>query len=203
MSPLGFTYRFVPRAGASETLLLLHGTGADENDLLPLGERVAPDANLLSPRGKVLENGMPRFFRRIAEGVLDVEDLKRRASELADFVAAASKEHGFDARRVTALGYSNGANAALGMLFERPYSLARAVLMRAMLAYEPPAGLDLRGKRVLLLAGATDPYSRAPTTDRLADLLAARGAQVEKSYARAGHELSNEDVTIATRWMRA
>lgn len=203
MSPLGFTYRFVPRAGASETLLLLHGTGADENDLLPLGERVAPDANLLSPRGKVLENGMPRFFRRIAEGVLDVEDLKRRASELADFVAAASKEHGFDARRVTALGYSNGANAALGMLFERPDSLARAVLMRAMLAYEPPVGLDLRGKRVLLLAGAADPYSRAPTTDRLADLLAARGAQVEKSYARAGHELSNEDVTIATRWMRA
>lgn len=201
MSALGFVHRWIPRPGAADTLLLLHGTGADENDLVPIGERVAPNANLLSPRGKVLEHGMPRFFRRFGEGRLDIEDLKLRAHELADFVAAASKEYGFDPRRVTALGYSNGANAAIGMLFERPDALARAVLMRAVFPYEPPASVDLRGKRVLLLAGAADPYSRAPVTDKLADALSARGAEVRKNYARAGHELSQDDLTIAQEWL--
>lgn len=218
MSALDFVHCWVPRPGATETILLLHGTGADENDLVPIGERVAPHASLLSPRGKVLENaldapagasassasrpgGMPRFFRRFGEGMLDIEDLKRRAHELADFVAAASKEYGFDPRRVTALGYSNGANAALGVLFERPESLARAVLMRAVFPYEPRASVDLRGKRVLLLAGAADPYSRAPVTDKLADALSARGADVRKNYARAGHELSPADLTIAQEWL--
>lgn len=201
MAAVGFEHRWIPRAGATRTVLLLHGTGGDENDLVPLGERIAPRANLLSPRGKVMENRMPRFFRRLAEGVLDVEDLKLRARELADFVAAAAKEYGFDAREVVALGYSNGANAALGMLFERPESLRGAALLRAMLAYEPSAALELRGKRVLLLAGAADPYSRAPATDRLAALLRARGADVAAHYSRAGHELSQEDVTLATEWM--
>ena len=94
MSALGFVHRWIPRPAATDTILLLHGTGADENDLVPLGERIAPHANLLSPRGQVLEHGMPRFFRRMAEGVLDIEDLKHRAGDLADFVAAASKEYG-------------------------------------------------------------------------------------------------------------
>jgi len=202
VAALGFTHRWLPREGARDTLLLLHGTGGDENDLLPIGERVAPNANLLSPRGNVLESGMPRFFRRHAEGVLDIEDLKLRARELAEFVAAAAKEYGFDAARVTALGYSNGANVALGMLFERPGSLRRAVLMRAMLAYEPQE-VPLGDVRVLLLAGAADPYSRAPTTDRLAALLRARGADVTAHYTRAGHELAQEDLTVATQWLSA
>ncbi|HVM45838.1 MAG TPA: alpha/beta hydrolase, partial [Candidatus Thermoplasmatota archaeon] len=172
-----------------------------ENDLVPLGRTLAPHANILSPRGEVLENGMPRFFRRVAMGVLDIGDLKQRAGELADFVAAAAKEHGFDPERVTALGYSNGANVALGMLFERPGSLRRAVLIRAMLAYEPTAPVDLAGTRVLLLAGVDDPYSRAPATDQLADVLRARGADVTAHYARAGHELAQEDVDTARRWL--
>lgn len=201
MSTLGFEHRWVPHAGAVDTLLMLHGTGGDEDDLVPLGRTLAPGANLLSPRGQVLENGMPRFFRRVAEGVLDVEDLKRRARDLADFVDAAAKEHGFDARRVTAVGYSNGANVALGMLFERPHSLRRAILMRAMLAYEPAQTVDLTGRRVLLLAGAADPYSRAPATDRLAELLRARGADATARYARAGHELTQEDVAAAKEWL--
>ena len=201
MPHLGFEHRWLPREGALDTLLLLHGTGGDENDLLPLADVIAPRANALSPRGKVMEHGMPRFFRRLAEGVLDVPDLKLCAAELSDFVAAAAKEYGFDARRVSAVGYSNGANAALGMLLERPDSIQRAILMRAMLAYEPAPTLGLRGKRILLLAGASDPYSRAPTTDRLAELLRARGAEVDAHYARAGHELSQEDITIAKKWV--
>lgn len=200
---MGHEHRWRPRSGAAETLLLLHGTGGDEDDLVPLGQAIAPEANLLSPRGNVLEHGMPRFFRRVAEGVLDVEDLKLRAHALADFVALAAKTYGFDPARVTAVGYSNGANVALGVLFERPETLRRAVLMRAMVPYEPAGGLDLSAKEVLLLAGERDPYSRAPVTDRLADLLRARGARVAASYARAGHELTQEDLGKAKEWLSA
>lgn len=200
----GFRHRWVPGPeGASRTLLLLHGTGGDENDLLPLGRQLAPDANLLSPRGKVLEHGMPRFFRRLAEGVLDVPDLKARAAELADFVAAASKEHGFEARQVVALGYSNGANVAIGMLYERPESLAGAVLMRAMSPYEPERVPDISGKRVLVLAGERDAYSRRDVTERLAATLRSGGAHVEARYAQAGHELAQADLAAARAWLEA
>lgn len=201
---LGFTHRWVEGPpGASRTLLLLHGTGGDENDLLPLGRQLAPDANLLSPRGKVLEHGMPRFFRRVAEGVLDVPDLRARAAELADFVAEASKRHAFDARRVVAVGYSNGANVAIGMLYERPEALAGAVLIRAMSPYEPERAPDLAGKRVLVLAGERDPYSRRDVTERLAAILRSGGAYVEARYAQAGHELSPSDVAAARAWLEA
>ena len=200
----GFHHRWVPGPagpGAARTVLLLHGTGGDEDDLLPLGRQLAPDANLLSPRGKVLENGMPRFFRRLAEGVLDVPDLRARAGELADFVAEAATAYAFDPRRVTALGYSNGANVAIGILFERPDALAGAVLLRAMMPYEPAGAPRVEGKRVLLLAGRRDPYSQPPATERLAALLREGGATVEAQYAPAGHELSPQDVAAARDWL--
>lgn len=188
-------------SGSERTFLLLHGTGGNEHDLVPLARSLGVDANILSPRGNVLENGMPRFFRRIAEGVLDVEDLKARANELADFVAAASLKYGFDARQVTAIGYSNGANVALGMLFERPGTLRSAALVRAMFAYEPARVPALGGTDVLLLAGTRDPYSRRVTTDRLATLLRIGGAVVTTSYQEAGHELTQADVDALGTWV--
>lgn len=197
---LGFTYEFVPGA-SGRTLLLLHGTGGDERDLLPLGRAVAPNDALLSPRGKVLEHGMPRFFRRLAEGVLDIPDLKARAREMADFVAAAAKAHGFDPARVVALGYSNGANLASGMLIERPDALAGAALMRAMPVYEPERAGVAAGKRALLCAGRRDPYTRSPMTETLAAALTKAGASVETHWADAGHELTNADVEAVARWL--
>jgi phospholipase/carboxylesterase len=200
---LGFVHRWMPVPGARRTLLLLHGTGGDEDDLLPLGRRVAPDANLLSPRGKVLENGMPRFFRRHAEGVLDLDDLRKRAHELADFVGKARDAYGLRGTKVVALGYSNGANVAIGMLFERPEALDGAILARAMLPYEPAAPPQAGGKDVLVLAGARDPYSRGAVTERLAAILREGGARVEAIQQDAGHELTHADVQAAEAWMRA
>lgn len=128
MSELDFVHHFVPAsAGSARVLLLLHGTGGDESDLIPLGREIDGTAALLSLRGKVLENGMPRFFRRLAEGVFDEEDVVRRAHELADFVVAAAGKYEFDLSRLTAVGYSNGANISAAMLLLRPEVLASAV----------------------------------------------------------------------------
>ena len=201
-APLRYQHRWIPGpAGANETILALHGTGGNEDDLVPLVRDLAPQANILSPRGNVLENGMPRFFARHGEGRLDIDDLRKRAVDLVAFVDEAAREYGFDRARVTALGYSNGANVALGMLFERPGSLARAALLRAVFAYEPDPLPDLSSKRILLLAGERDPYSRAPVTDRLAVALTSAGAMVDRHYARAGHELAQEDLEAARRWL--
>jgi predicted esterase len=203
---LGFVhvYRPGPQPGAP-TLLLLHGTGGDEHDLLPLGG-LLPGANLLSPRGKVLEQGMPRFFRRLAEGVFDVEDVKRRAHELADFVVAAAAHHGFDRSRVIALGFSNGANIASALMLARPGVLAGGVLLRGMVPFEPddtPAEPPLRGTRVLISNGEQDPIVPASDTDRLARLLQRRGAEVEVHWQPAGHQLMPADFTVAKRWLQA
>lgn len=199
---LGFVHVWKPRADPADapTLLVLHGTGGDEHDLVPLAEALAPHANVLSPRGQVSENGMPRFFRRFAEGVLDADDLKARAIELADFLARAADAYGFDPARVHALGYSNGANVALGILFERPRALAGAALARPMLAYEPAPARALEGKRALVLAGARDPFTTPAQAQRLADVLAAQGAAVELHVEPAGHELGRGDLDAARRW---
>ena len=150
-------HRWLPKEGATGTLLLLHGTGGDENDLVSLGRTLDPDANLLSPRGKVLENGMPRFFRRLAEGVFDEEDVKRRADELAAFVREAADAYGFAADRVAAVGYSNGANIASAALLRHPGLFRAAVLLRPMVPFEPEALPDLAGVPVFLSAGRRDP----------------------------------------------
>ena len=197
--PLSFTYRYEPSARAdAPTLLLLHGTGGNEDDLLPLGRMIAPGAALLSPRGKVLENGMPRFFRRLAEGVFDEDDVRRRAYELADFIAAAREHHGLP--QPIAVGYSNGANIAAAVLLLRPEALDGAVLLRPMMPLAAPAA-DLGGKPVLLLSGAMDPIAAADSTAPLVSALGAAGAQVQHRELAAGHEVSQADITIARNWL--
>lgn len=203
MSPgLDFVHRFVPGSDSSgATLLLLHGTGGDENDLLPLGRGLAPEANLLSPRGQVLEHGMPRFFRRLAEGVFDQEDLRRRTHELTDFVEAAVKEYGLDPSRLVAVGYSNGANIAASMLLLRPGVLRAAVLLRAMVPFEPERVPDLTGVPVLIAAGRMDRMIPQPNTERLAEILREAGAVVDLRWKDAGHPLTPQELEEARDWL--
>jgi predicted esterase len=205
-SALTFTHVFEPSTwlpvGEAPTLLLLHGTGGDENDLLQLGTEIQPEANLLSPRGKVLENGMPRFFRRLAEGVFDIEDLIQRTHELAEFVTSASSAYGFDANRVIAVGFSNGANIAASLLLLKSESLAGGVLLRAMVPLEPPTLPDLSGKRILLSEGRMDPLIPADNAERLAELLKTAGADVTLRWRMSGHGLTRDDVEDAKAWLR-
>lgn len=204
---LGFVHRFEPARDPAmhqrRTLLLLHGTGGDENDLIPLGRALLPDAALLSPRGRVLEHGMPRFFRRLAEGVFDLDDLRRRAAELARFVAKAAQVYGFDPARVYAMGFSNGANIAAAVLLLHPATLAGGALFRAMVPLEPDAAPDLTGKRVLLSEGRADPIVPVENAERLAALLRAGGADVSLVWQQAGHNLTQADVDAARAWFEA
>jgi len=197
-----FVHHFEPASQPdAPPLLLLHGTGGDENDLVPLGRMVAPASALLSPRGQVLENGMPRFFRRLAEGVFDEEDVRRRAHQLADFVEQAGRTYGIAAP--IALGYSNGANIAAAILLLRPEVLAGAMLLRATVPLDQPAAGTLAGKRVLVLSGARDPIAAPANAARLAALLERAGAAVEHRTLPTGHELSQADVTLARGWLPA
>jgi phospholipase/carboxylesterase len=197
---LSFTHRFeAASAPGRPPLLLLHGTGGDESDLLPLGRMVAPGSALLSPRGKVLEGGMPRFFRRLAEGVFDEADVRARALELADFIAEARVTYRLEAP--VALGFSNGANIAAALLWLRPEALAGAVLMRAMVPLRTAPEADLTGKPVLILSGAMDPIVPADNAARLAQQLTAAGANVTHETLPGGHGLSQADVTLAREWL--
>jgi predicted esterase len=198
-----FVHRYFPARGSTSTLLLLHGTGGDENDLIPLGQAMLPGAALLSPRGKVLENGMPRFFRRFAEGVFDVADIRLRASELARFVAAAAEKYGFDTAGVTAAGYSNGANIAAAVLLLHPGVIPRAVLFRAMLPLKPEHAPALAGTRVLLSSGRYDPIAGPEDPERLASVLTSGGANVVLKWQNAGHNLTNEDLIDAREWLHS
>ncbi len=195
-----FIHRFEPGTDATRApLLLLHGTGGDENDLIPLGRQLAPGASLLSPRGKVLEGGAPRFFRRLAEGVFDEDDLRRRTDELAGFIAEARERYGLAAP--VAVGFSNGANIAAAMLLQRPEALAGAALLRAMSPFHAPPRADLAGKRVLILSGALDPIVPAENAERLSTTLAAAGALVDHRVLPAGHGLSQADLGLLRDWL--
>ena len=196
---LGFVHHFEPGA-SGETLLLLHGTGGDERDLIPIGQRVAPRANLLSPRGQVLENGMPRFFKRTAVGVFDEADLARRAGDLGRFVRAAAERYGFDPAKVRALGYSNGANTAAALLLLDPSLLSGAALLRAILPLEPPLPPDLTGKPVLMAAGRQDPYAPIERVEALADRLTRAGAKVDLRWTDAGHALLPAEIDEVAEW---
>lgn len=200
-----FAHKFVPGKGSSTTLLLLHGTGGDENDLLPIGRALAPGAALLSPRGKVLEHGMPRFFRRLSEGVFDLEDVPLRANELAEFVREAGREYGFDPTRIFALGYSNGANIAAVAMLMHPDLLAGALLFRSMFAFEPPALSQvlpqLPATPVMMISGRRDPIATPAAAERLAALLARAGAHVEVQWRESGHELTPEDFQAGKKWL--
>jgi phospholipase/carboxylesterase len=197
---LDFIHEFVPGT-SNRTLLLLHGTGGNEHDLIPLGHEIDPAAALLSPRGKVLENGMPRFFRRLAEGVFDLEDLRKRTNELANFIAAAAKHYKFAAGQIVAVSYSNGANIAASMLLLRPEILSAAILFRAMVPLVPENLPDLSSVRVWIGAGDQDPIILASEAQRLADLLRRAGADVTIRFANASHALTEADVKTARHWL--
>ena len=199
MSP-DFIHEFVP-GDSQRTLLLLHGTGGNERDLIPLGRELDPSAALLSPRGKVLEHGMPRFFRRLAEGVFDLEDLKKRTNELADFVTTAAKHYGFADDKVVAVGYSNGANVAASMLLLRPEILSAAILFRAMVPLIPERPPNLSRGRVWMGAGTDDSIIPTSETKRLAELLRQAGADVTIRFFQAGHALTVDDIDGARQWL--
>jgi len=197
---LSHLHGFVPATTDDKTpILLLHGTGGDENDLLPLGKIIAPGAALLSPRGKVLEGGMPRFFRRLAEGVFDEQDVRRRATELADFIVQARDAYGLDAP--IAIGFSNGANIAAAVLQLRPEVLAGAVLLRAMVPLSDAPVRELDGKPVLILSGAADPIAPAENAARLASILKGAGAIVDHRTLPTGHGLSQADIALTKTWL--
>lgn len=184
-----------------QTLLLLHGTGGNEQDLLPLGERLAPDAGLLSPRGAVLEHGMPRYFRRLSEGVFDEEDLRLRSAELARFVGEAADAYGFDRGNVVAVGFSNGANIAASLLILHPEVLAGAILFRAMVPIRGVPRPALARVRVLLSEGLHDPIVPRAEGEELARILGAGGATVRLQWQEAGHGLVEGDIDVATAWL--
>ena len=182
---------FLPadEGSAGPPLLFLHGTGGNEHDLLPLRDHLSPGAAVLSVRGTVLENGMPRFFRRVSEGVFDEDDLRRRADDLADFVVTASAAYGIEERTLVAVGFSNGANIASAMLLQRPGLLAGAVLLAAMVPYAEPPAADLARTLVIISNGDRDPLIETGATQQLADQLRERGAQVVELPHPGGHQI--------------
>ena len=202
MRARSFQYVYRPATGAAPySLLLLHGTGGDEHDLVPLAEAILPGAGIISPRGQVVENGAPRFFRRFAEGVLDVEDWRGRSQALADFVASICAEHGISPKTLLAVGYSNGANIAQGLLLLRPDVLGGAVLFRPMFITDDVPMRDLAGRPVLLLGGIHDPITPPDDLPRIAQQLQKRGAHVTVKTVQASHGLIREDIIIAQHWL--
>lgn len=204
---LGFVHRYLPPTNAGElaggtTLLLLHGTGGDEEDLIPLGRMLLPGAGLLSPRGQVLEGGAPRFFRRLAEGVFDLEDLARRTEELAVFIDAATQTYELEPGGIVAVGFSNGANIAASLLLRRPGLLRGAVLLSPMLPYEPESVPDLTGTPVFIGAGRADPIVPVAQVEHLAGVLEGAGAAVTLHWAPGGHTVARGEVMAAQRWLR-
>lgn len=221
MKDLDFKYRFIPSSSQQKhgadnsdnvygpkdnqsdtlTLLLLHGTGGNEDDLIEVGQMISSTASLLSPRGKVLENGMPRFFRRLAEGVFDMDDLKIRTKELADFVKEASNIYSFDINKTVTVGFSNGANIAASLLLSYPETLRGAILFRAMVPFIPNSPPDLSDKQVLLSAGMFDPIVSESQTQNLFDLLEESGANVTLKWQQSGHNLTESDILYSKEWL--
>ena len=204
---LDLIHRFVPpKSNAKEaklTLLLLHGTGGNEDDLIPLGKELAPNASILSVRGKVLENGMPRFFRRLEEGVFDMGDLKIRTDELAEFIVKSSSAYMFDPERVIAVGYSNGANIAASLLLRRPEVLAGAILFRAMVPFIPTVMPDLSKKSIILLEGLYDPIVSKAEAKSLLEIFTKTQSSVTLKWQNSGHNLTQEDIVAAKKWLES
>ena len=203
-SELGFIHQFIPASTRPDqvTLLLLHGTGGNKQDLIPLGQELYPRAAILSPRGKVLESGMPRFFRRLAEGIFDIEDLKFRTHELADFVRKASKVYKFDLRYIISIGYSNGANIASSLLLIHPEIITSAVLFRAMVPFIPKKVPNLTGKNIFIGAGQYDPIVSRKQTETLFGFFEKAGANVVlHSEDNSGHELGYDEISAAKDWL--
>lgn len=200
-----FIHRFITANSKAKkpnlTLLLLHGTGGTENDLIPLGKELATNASILSVRGKVLENGMPRFFRRLEEGVFDLEDLKMRTDELADFILKSSSIYKFDLKRLVAVGYSNGANIGASLLLKRPEVLSGAILFRAMVPFVPDALPDLSKKSIILLEGLRDPIVSKEEAESLLKIFNKARSDVTMRWQGSGHNLTQEDIDCAKEWL--
>jgi phospholipase/carboxylesterase len=201
---MDFIHQFipVPNGRTRRVLLLLHGTGGNESDMIPIGRDLDPTAALLSLRGNVLENGMPRFFRRLAEGVFDEADVIRRANELADFLPRAAEQYGFDLKQLTAVGYSNGANIAAAVLLLRPGALTSAILLRAMVPLTPESPPDLNGTRVLICSGKRDSIIPVENAERLAAMLRDAGSDVTHRLEDSGHQLVFDEIAAAKNWLR-
>lgn len=200
-----FTYHHVFEPGSdpeAPPLLLLHGTGGNENDLLRVGRAISPGSALLSPRGDVSEGGALRFFARLAEGTFDPQEITRRTHSLADFLLAAAGHYKIDPQRLIAMGFSNGANIAATLLLLRPETVAGAVLFRPMVVLDQPAAPgSLESRRVLLCHGTTDPLVPPEDPARLAALLRAGGADVKLASIPASHALTPLDVAAAQSWI--
>ncbi len=201
-----FTYQHVFEPGtdpAAPPLLLLHGTGGNETDLLRLGRTISPGSALLSPRGDVNEGGALRFFARLAEGVFDPKEIAHRTQTLGDFILAAAKHYRIDPLKLLAVGFSNGANIAATLLLLRPETLGGGILLRSMVVLDQPAAPgSLTGKRVLLSNGTTDPLVPPDHPARLAALLRAGGAEVKLETPPASHALTSQDVAAAQSWLQ-
>ena len=204
---LDFIHRFISANSKAEqpnlTLLLLHGTGGTEDDLIPLGKELASDASILSVRGKVLENGMPRFFRRLEEGVFDLEDLKMRTNELAEFILKSSSKYGFDLKRMVAVGYSNGANIGASLLLKHPDVLAGAILFRAMVPFVPDVLPDLSKKSIIILEGLHDPIVSRREAESLMKMFSDARCDVTLKWQDSGHNLTQEDIVLAQKWIES
>jgi len=200
---LGFIHRFVPAEDktSAQTLVVLHGTGGDENDLIGIGQAIAPGVAILSPRGNVLENGAPRFFKRLTEGVFDPKEVRSRGEELARFIRAAISRYALNPQRIFALGYSNGANIASTVMFIEPGLLQGAILFRPMLVFEPDERPDLSGAGVFISAGRMDPIVPTTSVERLVELFEGSRAEVTLKWQLAGHNLLPSEVREAADWL--
>lgn len=202
---LGFIHRFIPASSKAKqtdlTILLLHGTGGNEEDLIPLGKELASNASILSVRGKVLENGMPRFFRRIKEGVFDLEDLNLRTNELADFILNSSSIYEFDLERIIAVGFSNGANIGASLLLRRPEVLTGAILFRAMVPFISKVLPDLSKKHILLSEGLHDPIISIGEAENLLRLFTKARSEATLEWQDSGHNLVQQDIVASRRWL--
>jgi len=200
---MDFVHKLIPsKTGENKTtLVLLHGTGGNEEDLIPLGQFLAPDATILGIRGKVLEGAAPRFFRRLSEGVFDEEDLIFRTHELARFIEDASQTYSLNPERLVAVGYSNGANIAASLLLLEPTILSAAVLFRSMVPLEPKKLPNLNGKHVLMQSGRLDPIVTASQSERLFELLKQAGAEITLNWQNTGHGLTNPEFAMAQTWL--
>ncbi|MFL5481486.1 MAG: alpha/beta hydrolase [Gemmatimonadaceae bacterium] len=197
---LGFIHRFVPSEESAETLLVLHGTGGDENDLIGIGQAIAPGAAILSPRGNVLENGAPRFFKRLAEGVFDPKEVRSRAEELARFIRAAAITYRLDPSRIFAFGYSNGANIASTVMLVEPGVIQGSILFRPMVVYEPPDKADLSGSSIFISAGRLDSIVPTDSVEQLAEIFRSGNADVTLKWQISGHNLVPGEVREAAEW---